>query len=295
MLDVRRLRLLRELALRGTIVSVADALAFSPSAVSQQLSVLEREAGVPLLERTGRSVALTPAARALVEHAEVVLERLERAEAELADARQGLSGPVRIGAFPSATRAIVLAASRALAMAHPGLTPMVSEVDPADVGDALRAGELDLALVHDYDFVPFPAEPGIVDEPLCTEGMYLASTTGVGELAACRNEPWIVASPGTRCHAMTVRACEAAGFTPIVRHRVDEFDTVLAFVAAGEGVALLPELGTVRPPDGVRLSRLPLRRRTRVAFRAGAGTHPSVRAAIDALRAALPVQLAAGN
>jgi DNA-binding transcriptional LysR family regulator len=103
---------------------------------------------------------LTPAARALVQHAEVFLERLELAEAELAGARDGLSGPVRIGAFPSATRTIVPRALRSLAGAHPGLTPMVSEVDLADVGDALRAGELDVALVHDYDFVPFPASPG---------------------------------------------------------------------------------------------------------------------------------------
>ncbi|HEY4455248.1 MAG TPA: LysR family transcriptional regulator [Pseudonocardiaceae bacterium] len=286
MLDVRRLRLLRELALRGTIAAVADALSFSPSAVSQQLSALEREAGVALLERTGRSVTLTPAARALVEHAEVVLERLERAEAELASTREGLSGPVRIGAFPSATRTLLPAALRALTSS--GLTPMVFEVDPADVGDALRAGELDVALVHDYDFVPFPAEPGIVDEPLNTEDMYLASTDGIAELDEARDRSWIVASPGTRCHAMTIRACEAAGFTPDVRHRIDEFDTVLAFVAAGEGVALVPEWGALRPPDGVRLSRVPLRRRTRVAFRDGAGRHPAVRAAISALRGALP-------
>jgi DNA-binding transcriptional LysR family regulator len=204
----------------------------------------------------------------------------------LARARAGLSGPVRIGAFPSATRAILPAALPALAGA--GLTPMVFEVDPADVGDALRAGELDVALVHDYDFVPFPAEPGVVDEPLCVEDTYLASVDGTAELAAARAAGWIVASPGTRCHAMTMRACAAAGFVPDVRHRIDEFDTVLAFVAAGEGVALVPELGALRPPAGVRLRRVELCRRTRIAFRAGAGRHPAVRAAIEALRAALP-------
>ena len=291
MLDVRRLRLLRELALRGTIAAVADALAFSPSAVSQQLSALEREAGVALLERTGRSVALTPAGRGLVAHAEAVLARLEQAAADLASAREGLRGELRIGAFPSATRTILPGALRTLAAAHPGLTPMVREVDPADVGDALRAGELEVALVHDYDFVPFPVEPGIRDEALCTEEMYLASVDGITELAGCRELPWIVASPGTRCHAMTIRACQAAGFTPDVRHRIDEFDTVLAFVAAGEGVALVPELGAVRPPEGVRLRPVALRRRTRVAFRAGARAHPAVRATIEALRGALPEQI----
>lgn len=284
MLDVRRLRLLRELALRGTIASVAEALSFSPSAVSQQLGVLEREAGVPLLERTGRSVRLTPAGRALVEHTEAVLAQLEQAKADLVDVRAGLSGPVRIGAFPSATRALVPGALRALAAEHPGLTPMVSEVDPADVGNALRAGELDVALVHDYDFVPFPAEAGIDDEPLCAEAMYLASTIPPAEpgLAAWRDAPWIVASQGTRCHAMTIRACQAAGFTPDVRHRIDDFGTMLRFVAAGEGVALVPEPGA--SAEGVVLTEVALCRRTRIAFRAGAGTHPAIRATCDALK-----------
>nr|BFE80864.1 hypothetical protein GCM10020093_034650 [Planobispora longispora] len=136
MLDVRRLRLLRELSHRGTIAAVAEALMFTPSAVSQQLSALEREAGVALLERTGRRVALTPAGIALVGHAEAVLERLEQAAAELASARADLSGTVRIGAFPTATRTILPAALAALAREHPALEPMVDEIDPAEVAPA---------------------------------------------------------------------------------------------------------------------------------------------------------------
>src|SRR5689334_18831146 len=119
MLDVRRLRLLRELSHRGTIAAVAQALVLTPSAVSQQLGVLEREAGVPLLERSGRRVVLTPAAHALVRHTEVVLDRLERAGAELQRARSGLAGPVRLGTFPTAARAIVPAALVALGRRHP--------------------------------------------------------------------------------------------------------------------------------------------------------------------------------
>src|SRR5450432_799776 len=140
MLDIRRLRLLRELSLRGTITAVAEALAFTPSAVCQQLSVLEREAGVPLLQRTGRRVVLTPAGLNLVHHAEAVLERLEQATADLAGARHGLAGPLRIGTFPTATRAMVPAALAILARQHPGLEPMVSEIDPVGVASALRAG-----------------------------------------------------------------------------------------------------------------------------------------------------------
>ncbi|MFJ5547493.1 LysR family transcriptional regulator [Streptomyces sp. NPDC093225] len=300
MLDVRRLRLLRELALRGTIAAVAEALSFTPSAVSQQLSALEREAGVPLLERTGRRVRLTPAGRNLVRHTEAVLERLEEAAAELAGARHGLAGPLRIGAFPTAARAIVPAALVALARRHPGLEPMVSETDPAGVAHALRAGELDVALVHEYDFVPAEPEPGLALEPLCAEWMYLASldpapavATELAGLARWREAPWITATPGTLCEAMTVRACQAAAFTPRVRHRVDGFDTVLALVAAGQGVAVVPQLGLVDVPVGVSLTRLPVRRWTRIASRGGAAGHPAVAALAEALREALPAELRA--
>ncbi|MCD0481752.1 LysR substrate-binding domain-containing protein [Streptacidiphilus sp. ASG 303] len=304
MLDVRRLRLLRELSLRGTIAAVAEALAFTPSAVSQQLSALEREAGVPLLERTGRRVVLTPAGRNLVRHAEAVLERLEQAAAELVEARGGPSGPVRIGAFPTAARAVVPAALASLARRHPGLEPMVREIDPAEVADALRAGELDVALVHAYDLVPSPAEPGLATEPLCTESMYLASPYPVPPapvpggaadgpvVGRFADSPWITATPGTLCRTMTLRACGAAGFTPRVRHQVDGFATVLALVAAGQGVAVVPQLGTADPPPGVVLTRLPFRRRTLTAFRSGAARHPAVAAVTAALRAAVPEELA---
>ncbi|RBO93924.1 LysR family transcriptional regulator [Nocardia puris] len=289
MLDVRRLRLLRELARRGTIAAVADALAFTPSAVSQQLSALEREAGVSLLERTGRSVTLTPAGHTLVAHADAVLARLEEAEADLADARAGLTGPLRIGAFPSATQTFIPSTLTRLAGDHPGLEPRVTELDPAEVADALRAGTLDVALIHDYDLVPFPTEPGIHTEPLHREAMFLAAAgaTPHTTLDTWRDAPWIVATPGTRCHAMTVRACAAAGFTPHVRHYIDDFATVLTFVAQGHGVALIPELSTAGPPPGVHLARLPIARTTIIACRAGAGRHPAVSAFAAAVRAAV--------
>ncbi|MEV4612869.1 LysR substrate-binding domain-containing protein [Kitasatospora sp. NPDC049258] len=293
MLDLRRLRLLRELSHRGTIAAVAEALSFSASAVSQQLSVLEREAGVPLLERTGRRVALTPAGRKLVRHTEAVLERLEQATAELAGARQGLAGPLRIGTFPSAARAIVPGALAVLMSRHPALEPMVTEVDPAGVAAQLRAGELDVALVHAYDLVPAEPEPGLATTgAIFTEPMYLAAPTA-GTLADFRHSPWIVSPPGTLCHTMAVRACQQAGFTPQIRHRVDDFATALALVGVGQGVALIPQLGTAAHP-AVTLSRLPMYRRTRVAFRAGAGAHPAVAAFTTALREALPPGLTGG-
>lgn len=288
MLDVRRLRLLRELHHRGTIAAVAKALGYSASAVSQQLSVLEREAGVALLERTGRRVRLTSAGLRLAQHAEAVLERLEQATAELADTRHGLAGSVRIGTFPTAARSVLPAALIALAHRHPGLEPMVSEIDPVAMADALRAGELDVALVHDYDFVPEIAEPGLTTEPLFSESMYLASRTPLDAadgplIAQCADAAWITASAGTACHQMTVRACQAAGFTPRVRHRIDEFATVLAMVAAGQGVALVPQLGAIDPPPGTALTPVPIRRRTKIAMRGGSDRHPAVSAVTQAL------------
>jgi DNA-binding transcriptional LysR family regulator len=297
MLDVRRLRLLRELSLRGTIAAVAEALAFTPSAVSQQLSVLEREAGVALLERTGRGVKLTPAGWNLVHHAEAILDRLEQASADLAEARHGVAGPIRIGTFPTAARSIVPAALADLARRHPDLEPMVSEIDPAAVADALRAGELDVALVHEYDFVPTPAEAGLATRPLCRESMHLASASSGPDfpgddqgsvLGSWRDAPWIMATPGTLCHAMTIRACQAAGFTPRVRHHVDDYTAVLNLVAAGQGVAVVPRLGVADVSPAVMLTQLPMHRRTSIAFRSGAGRHPAVVAVVRALRAAVP-------
>jgi DNA-binding transcriptional LysR family regulator len=296
MLDVRRLRLLRELAHRGTIAAVAEALAYTPSAVSQQLSALEREAGTPLLERTGRRVTLTPAAHALVAHTEAVLERLERAEADLAAGRSGPAGTLRIGTFPSAARAVVPAALAGLAAAHPALEPRLHELDPAAVAAALRAGAVDVALVHDYDFVPVPAEPGVETVALFEEAMFLAAPSTLAPLAGqshplgrWRAAPWIAAPATTRCGAMTVRACEAAGFTPEIRHVVDDFPSVLALVAIGGGVALVPELGLTDPGPDVTLTPLPMHRRTLAAHRRGAAGSPAISAFVDAMRAAAGV------
>jgi DNA-binding transcriptional LysR family regulator len=285
-LDVRKLRLLRELAHRGTIAAVAEALSYTASAVSQQLSALEREAGVPLLERTGRRVVLTPAAHALVQHTETILAVLEQAATDLAGSRTGLTGALRIGAFPSAVRTILSPALVALSREHPGLELMVTELDPSTVPAALRAGALDVALVQAYDYVPAEPDPALDTEPLFEETVYLAAPTA-GPLRARRDASWIVGTPGTLCHTMTVRACQAAGFTPRVRHHADDFGTVLALVAAGQGVALVPELGVVSPAAEVVLTPLPTRRRTRLAYRRGTAEHPAVSAARAALRASV--------
>lgn len=305
MLEVRRLCLLRDLSRLGTIAAVAEAHSYTPSAVSQQLAALQRQAGVPLLARAGRRVSLTPAGVALVRHAETVVAALEAAEAALAAARTGLSGPVRIGAFPTAVRTLLPAALVALGRDHPGLDLMVSELDPVAVPEALRERRLDVALVHDYDVVPGEPDAAVEAVPLLDETVFLAVPAGadiavpagadfdgahVGvagdPVAGARGADWIVGSPGTLCHDVAVRVCRLAGFAPRVRHHADDFTAVLALVAAGQGVALVPELGAGQPPAGVRLLPLPVRRRTRVAYRRGGGDHPATAACVAALRAA---------
>jgi DNA-binding transcriptional LysR family regulator len=285
MIDVHRLRLLLELTRRGTITAAAEALAYTPSAVSQQLAALEREAGVPLLERTGRRVALTPAGVVLAGYAESVLAVLEEASAALAATRDSLTGPLRIGAFPSAARVILPPALVALGRDHPGLELMVTELDPVDVPDALRGGALDVALTFVYDYVPATPDPALDTEPLLEEIVYLATSDPAQvSIADCRDAAWIAGSPDTLCHAMIYRACEASGFTPRIRHYADDFGTVLALVAAGQGVSLVPQLGLTGAPAEAVLTPLGSRRRSSIAYRRGTRGHPAVAAFVSAVR-----------
>ncbi|MFD4459416.1 LysR family transcriptional regulator [Nocardia sp. NPDC058480] len=289
MLDVRKLRLLRELAHRGTIAAVAEALSYTPSAVSQQLTALEREAGVPLLERSGRRVTLTPAAHLLVGHTETILAALEHADAELSCTRDELAGTLRIGTFPTAARTLLSPALVTLSTDHPRLELTVTEIDPADIPNALRAGTLDIALTHDYDLVPADADASLHTEPLHTETVYLATRTPAptqDPLAAHRRSAWIAGTPGTLCHTLTIRACQATGFTPHIRHHADDFDTVLTLVAAGAGTAIVPALALYAPPEHITLTPLPIRRHTQLVYRNGTGLHPAIHAARVALHAA---------
>ncbi|GAB3127072.1 LysR family transcriptional regulator [Tsukamurella serpentis] len=284
MLDVHRLRLLRELALRGTIVGVARALDYTPSAVSQQLATLEREAGRPLLKRTGRSVELTEAGHRLAGHAEEVLARLEQARAEMRALDGQVIGELRIGAFSSAMASVVAPALVHLTRSHPLLRVGVTEIDPASAPLRLRSGQLDVALIQRYDVLPIGYDRALDTEELFEETVYLAGDAHAPTaLIECASQRWISGTPGTLCDDATVRACENAGFTPDVRHRTDDFASVLALVRAGQGVALIPELAAAGVPTGVRLTPVGSTRRTALAYRRGAGTDPMIAAARDAL------------
>lgn len=298
MLDVRRLHLLCDLSRLGTIAAVAQAHMYTPSAVSQQLSALEREAGIALLERTGRRVSFTPAGRILVQHAETVLAALEQASAALAEMTTGLCGPLRIGAFPTAARTLLPAALVTLARQHPRLELMVTELDPVAVPAALHERRLDVGLLNDYDVVPIEPEPALDTVPLLDETVFLAvpeampiaeasdagTATDADPLRAAHDAAWILAGPDTLCHTMTLHVCRIAGYTPRARHYADDFATVLTLVAASQGVSLVPQLAAAQPPDGVRLIPLATRRRTRIAYRRGTAAHPAVAAFVSAIR-----------
>jgi DNA-binding transcriptional LysR family regulator len=285
MIDVRRLRLLLELTRRGTITAVADALGYTPSAVSQQLAALEREAGVPLLERTGRKVTLTAAGTVLARYAQSIFAVLEEASAALAATRDSLTGPLRIGAFPSGARVILPPALVALGRDHPALELMVTELDPVGVPDALRTGALDVALTFVYDYVPTEPDPALDTEPLLEETVYLATADPARtSIADCSDASWIAGSPDTLCHTLVLRACQACGFTPRIRHHADDFATVLALVAAGQGVSLIPQLGVLDTPPEVTLTPLTSRRRSSITYRKGTRQHPAIAAFAEAIR-----------
>jgi DNA-binding transcriptional LysR family regulator len=286
MLDVRRLRLLSELSRRGTIAEVARAVGYSPSAVSQSLAQLEREAGLALLERDGRTVRLTPAARRLVLRADRVLAELDAAESELAAEHGGVRGEVVIGAFPSAAAHLVVPAVRALHERHPELVCLVREHEPEDGIPLLRSGELDLLISESYDDVsPAPAG-GLERHELLTEPLLLVSATrreAPVDLRTLADEPWI---GGTEQFAGALaRAFLAAGFTPRIVHRADEATVFQALAAAGLGVGLLPALAC-SPAPGVHYARVvpePPRRHITALLRRGTASRPALAATLAAL------------
>jgi DNA-binding transcriptional LysR family regulator len=299
MLDLRRLRLLRELHARGTIAAVADALQFTPSAVSQQLALLEREAGVPLLARAGRGVRLTDPALVLVEHAGALLERAELAEADLAAAAGTVAGRVRIAGFQSAAIRLALPAMAALATDAPRLRCELVEAEPEQAIPALAIGDLDLVLGDEWQHQPLSLPAGIDRHELFEDPVHLLLHAGhpvarrhpgavpLGELAG---EVWAAGYAGMGWAQMVERTCRAAGFEPDVRHRVADATVSLALVARGMAATLLPAL--ILPQEPVRdvavrgIAGGGLNRTVFAAVRATDAERPSTLATLAAVRAA---------
>jgi DNA-binding transcriptional LysR family regulator len=293
MLDLRRLRLLSELARRGTIAEAARTVGYTPSAVSQSLSRLEQEVGVALLERDGRRVRLTPAAHALVARADRALAELDAAAAELAAEAGTVRGPVAIGAFPSAAIALVIPAVAEAARRHPELSCAVHEHEADEAIGRLRAGELDLVVSEHNDDIAPPATGGLEEHALLSEPLLLVLPGGPDgarapiDLAGFADADWITGLPGSQYALALERAAAAAGFAARVAHRADEAYVVQSLVAAGLGIALLPALACT-PVPGIHYAPArpaPPSRHVVALVRRGAARRPALAALLGLLRA----------
>jgi DNA-binding transcriptional LysR family regulator len=292
MLDVRRMRVLREVAVRGSFSAAAEALSFTQSAVSQQIAALEREAGTTLVQRSARGVRLTAAGEAVVRHAEAIMARLAEAEAEL-EAIAGLrGGRLRMAAFESAAATLMPPAIAAFAGQHPAVELSLTLSEPDSSVPQLRSGELDLALV--FDSGGPRAEDGMERVHLIEDPMYLALPRDhplanrrrlrLADLAA---EPWVAGTADCECNKLISQACAVAGYQPRIAFETDDYSAMQGFVAAGVGVSLIAELGltTVRDDIVVRdLGRETPTRQIHAATLADGYRAPATQAMLDILK-----------
>ena len=253
MLDLRRLRLLRELKVRGTIAAVAEALAYSPSSISQQLALLETEAGVPLLVKSGRRVQLTPQAEVLVAHTAVLLERVELMEAELVSSLTEVRGTVRLAVFQSAALGIVPQALTLLATEHPALRVEVTQREPENALFEVWARDFDLVIAEQYPGHSAPRQPDLDRVGLCQDELRLG---GAGSLRHAADRAWVMEPRGTASRHFAEQACRTAGFEPDVRFETADLQAHIRLVESGHAVAILPDLVWAGRPPSVDLVSL---------------------------------------
>jgi DNA-binding transcriptional LysR family regulator len=294
MLDVKRLRVLREVAAKGSFSAAAESLAYTQSAVSQQIAALEREAGTRLVDRSARGVRLTDAGRALVRHADVILARLSDAEAEL-EAIAGLrGGRVRLVSFASAGATVMPRAIALFRERHPAIEITLEPGEPEDGIAKLRAGEADIALTIDAEFCAL-TEDGVELEHLLDDPMYavlpkdhrLAAKPRI-RLEELREDAWLAgAQRGCPDTMILLRACNAAGFEPKIAFHSDDYLAIQGFVAAGVGVSLIPDLALLAVRDDVAIralkSRPPVRRIQAATLRDGYKS-PAIAAMLGTLK-----------
>ncbi|HWB36821.1 MAG TPA: LysR family transcriptional regulator [Rugosimonospora sp.] len=294
-IDLRKLRLLRELDRRGTVAATATALHLTPSAVSQQLAGLARDLGVPLLERRGRGVTLTGQARLLLEHGDAVQEQLERTRVALAAWSGGSIGQVRVGSLSTGIAALVAPAIARLRPLRPGLAVRAFEYEPAEALALLDAGELDVVVAVDFLGAPTRRDrryhrvdliTDVMDAVLPT-GHPLADPAGV-RLADLAGEVWVGAAANDACAHIVNGVCASAGFAPDIRHHCREWSAAAALVAAGAGVALIPRLAQPLHQDGLVVCPVLGEPASRLLFalaRAGTEVNPGTAAVLDTIRA----------
>lgn len=294
MLDVRRLRLLREFADRGSIAATAKALGYTPSAVSQQLAVLEREVGTTLLDRTARSAELTDAGRRLVVHADRILRMIEFAEADLAVAEP--AGQIVVTAFPTAAVAFAPALAHNLRQ-HTGLTFQLRQTRPGDGLRQVRSGEVDIALIDDWTG-RLPTRGGgslrfslLMHDPvvLVVPSGHWAAATGLDvDLRRLREEPWLAAPAGEPSRQAFDRLLADVGGAPPVPWEFEGLGTILGLVARGVGIAVVPSLALTAAVPGIAVRELPgsPTRYVYAVVRTASVRRPSVEVTMEALRGA---------
>ncbi|MGW1029540.1 LysR family transcriptional regulator [Streptomyces sp. NPDC002577] len=295
MLNLERLRTLDALARHGSVSGAAAGLHVTTSAVSQQMSKLEREVGQQLVAKNGRGVRLTDAGRLLADHAARILSQVELAQSDLEAQRGQVVGELRISAFPTAARGLFPAALAALRAEHPGLRVRTQELEPeAGVAGVVR-GDVDMAVVLDWYNKPLPLPDGLVKASLLDDPADVAMPVSHPladrqevDLDEFADDEWITWAEGEFCHEWLMFTLRAKGIEPRIAHRAEEHHTQLALVAAGLGVCVAPRLGREPVPGGV--STVPVRQRVRrhvyAVWRADADRRPSIRASVKALQAA---------
>jgi DNA-binding transcriptional LysR family regulator len=293
MLDVKRMRVLREVAARGSFSGAADSLSYTQSAVSQQIAALEREAGTMLVERNARGVRLTEAGTALVGHADAILARLDAAEREL-EAIAGLrGGHLRLVAFPSAAASLMPLAIAEFRRRHPAVELSLEPREPQDAIDCVKSGECDVALSLEPSFHPF-TDDAVEKTPLLDDPMFLVLPGGHPlahkqglRLEDVAGESFIQGSTST-CPDTTIllRAANAAGFEPRIAFQSDDYTAIQGFIAAGVGVGLIPDLALVSVREDIVIRDLGPQAPSRQIFAASlAGSYrsPATAAMLDIL------------
>jgi len=291
MLNLQRLKLLDVFARVGTVRAVADELVMSPSAVSQQLAVLEAETGAALFERAGRTLSLTAAGELLVERARGLLDQAEAVDAELAELSTEPAGRIRLGGFASSVSPLLTRAAGLLAESHPRLEVELVEIEPREATTALLQSRLDLVVTVDeadgtllaptITVVPLATDPLLAVLPL---GHALASAVSVS-LGQLSGERWALDHAGSYLGELVPRACRAAGFEPRVAGRFSSYGVLLAHVAATGSVAVLPELA-IEPGVVARPVTELADRRIVIALRTGTARRRALTVVVEALRRA---------
>lgn len=282
MLNLHRLHLLRELKMRGTVAAVAEALSYTPSAISQQLNLLEREVGIPLLEPVGRYLRLTRDGELLVTHVDVIMDRLEMAEADLASSSETVHGVLRVATFQTAALALFPRVLTALAEQHPRLRVLLSDIPPDNAPSALAARDFDVVLGEEYPGVPHKRERGshrveVASDPLL---LYLPTGYQARDLQDLASAPWVMEPQGNSARQWAVALCREAGFEPDVRFESPDLLVHLHLVETGHAVALVPRLVFAGRQLSARIVR-PGEQQSRTIFTAvrnGAEGRPDVMA-----------------